>query len=585
MKRTTLSFLTESKVSHVSLLSIRRVAITLLVMLLTTASAWAQFFPPTKYYLYLNPNYPGEERLATVEVDISEPTTTYTLTSYDEPTREGYIFEGWSTSPTGKVEYKTGDPVELTGNLTLYAVWDDNPYTLTLDDNYEGGASEEILVLSYSPTYTLMQSDVPTREGHTFCGWSETPTGYIQYEANNIVKLSGNLTLYALWDDSPNLYKLTYTITSENLKQAKVSGYEVNKPTGVLDIPATAIINGTEYSVTSIGDKAFGDCYDLQSVTIPNSVTSIESNAFSRCSGLTSITVEEGNTYYDSRDNCNAIIKTKSNTLILGCKNTIIPNSVTSIGSYAFYGCSSLESITIPNSVTSIGNFAFADCGELTSVNLNSNPWFDANAFKDTPATVTMNLTASNVNEDKWTTFYSNSYNNFQADENTTVYKATVDGSSLVLTEVEDKIVNRETAVILKSSGNPVMTLTNTSSSDTNDNDLCGISGRLLRSDFMEYFSVNAIYTMGNTSAGFGFHKYTGEYVPAGKAFLPLNTSNGAKAQSLTIVFAIGATGIKSVSSDSNVQNDWFSLDGTRLSGKPSQPGIYVNGKKKIVIK
>ena len=130
------------------------------------------------------------------------------------------------------------------------------------------------------------------------------------------------------------------------------------------------------------------------------------------------------------------------------------------------------------------------------------------------------------------------------------------------------------------------MTLTNSGSSDTNGNDLRGISKRTLRSDVISNISgADAIYTMGNTSAGFGFHKYTGEYVPAQKAFLPLNTSDGAKAQSLTIVYAIGSTGINSVYSDSNVQNDWFSLDGTRLSGKPSQPGIYVNGKKKVVVK
>ena len=196
-----------------------------------------------------------------------------------------------------------------------------------------------------------------------------------------------------------------------------------------------------------------------------------------------------------------------------------------------------------------------------------------------------MNLTASPIDGDYWTTFYNNGYN-FQADENTTVYKGTVNESSLMLTEVEDKIVNRGTAVILKSTDNPVMTLTNSGSSDTNGNDLRGISKRTLRSDVISNISgADAIYTMGNTSAGFGFHRYTGEYVPAGKAFLPLNTSDGAKAQSLSIVFAIGTTGINSVSSDSNVQNDWFSLDGTRLSGKPSQPGIYVNGKKKIVIK
>ena len=115
-------------------------------------------------------------------------------------------------------------------------------------------------------------------------------------------------------------------------------------------------------SVTSIGKSAFEYCSGLTSITIPNSVISIGTYAFRSCSGLTSIVVESGNTVYDSRNNCNAIINSSNNELILGCKNTIIPNTVTSIGDYAFYGCSGLTSITIPNSVTTIGESAFHSC-------------------------------------------------------------------------------------------------------------------------------------------------------------------------------------------------------------------------------
>ena len=347
-------------------------------------------------------------------------------------------------------------------------------------------------------------------------------------------------------------------------------------------------------SVTSIGNGAFHDCSSLESVTIPNSVTSIGNGAFQN-SGITSVTIPNsvtsigGEAFAFCSNLASATIPNSVTSIGGGAfvkcsslESVTIPNSVTSIEPYTFYGCSSLESVTIPNSVTSIGDGAFADCENLTSVILNGNPRISADAFSD--ATVTMNLTASNIDGNKWTTFYNNGYN-FQADGNTTVYKATVDGSSLVLTEVEDKIVNRGTAVILKSSGNPVMTLTGSESSDTNGNDLRGISDRTLRSDVINNNGANAIYTMGNTSAGFGFHKYTGEYVPAQKAFLPLNTSNGAKAI-LTMVFADVTTGVKSVSSDNeDLQNDWYSLDGTRLNGKPSQPGIYINGRKKVVVK
>ena len=126
-------------------------------------------------------------------------------------------------------------------------------------------------------------------------------------------------------------------------------------------------------SLTSIGEAAFGGCSGLTSVTIPSSVTSIGDRAFSSCTGLTSISVDKGNVVYDSRNNCNAIIETETNTLISGCKNTIIPEDVTSIGNDAFSSCSGLTSVTLPSSVTSIGDWAFAWCGDLTSVTIPSS--------------------------------------------------------------------------------------------------------------------------------------------------------------------------------------------------------------------
>ncbi|MBR4828639.1 MAG: leucine-rich repeat protein [Muribaculaceae bacterium] len=121
-------------------------------------------------------------------------------------------------------------------------------------------------------------------------------------------------------------------------------------------------------SVTEIGWNAFSWCSGLTSVAIPESVTAIGQGAFSRCSGLKSIVVEGGNTVYDSRNDCNAIIETASNTLITGCMNTVIPSTVVAIDTEAFEGCSGLTGIDIPNSVTSIGNGAFFECSGLTSI-------------------------------------------------------------------------------------------------------------------------------------------------------------------------------------------------------------------------
>ena len=129
------------------------------------------------------------------------------------------------------------------------------------------------------------------------------------------------------------------------------------------------IVWGDAPQITSIGDYAFSG-YQGTTFTIPDSVTSIGKSAFSGCSSLQEIVVAEGNPIYHSAGNC--IIETESKTLIAGCKSSVIPDdgSVTSIGNYAFSGCSGLTSIVIPDSVTSIGSYAFSGCSGLTSITI-----------------------------------------------------------------------------------------------------------------------------------------------------------------------------------------------------------------------
>ena len=152
-------------------------------------------------------------------------------------------------------------------------------------------------------------------------------------------------------------------------------------------------------TLTTIGNDAFAGCNGLTSFTLPKSVVSYGDGsegglgALKDCHNLTSIQVEDGNPNYDSRNDCNAIIETATNTLVSGCQTTVIPNTVTILGNQAFRGASlsdfvipdwithigerafwdsSLSSVKIPGSVASIGRFAFTWCNNLTTVTIEN---------------------------------------------------------------------------------------------------------------------------------------------------------------------------------------------------------------------
>lgn len=153
-------------------------------------------------------------------------------------------------------------------------------------------------------------------------------------------------------------------------------------------IPSVVSYNGHNYKVVRISAKAFWSASDLESIEIPNSVTwigsqaissceklrsvkisssvkTIESNNLEYCPNLEEIWVDPENTVYDSRDSCNALIKTSTNELLVGSSTSFIPSTVVSIADKAFYNISGLETITIPSSVSSVGYFAFAFCMNL----------------------------------------------------------------------------------------------------------------------------------------------------------------------------------------------------------------------------
>ena len=126
-------------------------------------------------------------------------------------------------------------------------------------------------------------------------------------------------------------------------------------------------------SVRCLGNHSFISCTGLTSAFIPKNVTTIGIAPFDRCEGLENIVVEEGNPKYDSRNNCNAVIEKETGTLLSGCKNTIIPNDISTIGEAAFSQCNGLSTITIPDNITAIKPFAFVSCENLTSIVLPPN--------------------------------------------------------------------------------------------------------------------------------------------------------------------------------------------------------------------
>ena len=188
-----------------------------------------------------------------------------------------------------------------------------------------------------------------------------------------------------------------YNITNATAKTVEVtckgsdSNEYLNEYSGEVTIPATVTYNGITYSVTSIGDYAFYACEDLQTVLLPNSIESIKRGAFSHtgissitipasvtgaidydmfymCSSLNEIVVDENNKVYDSREGCNAIVKTANNEIIVGSNNSTIPAGIVSIGERAFDSRIGLEELILPSGFKTIGESAFRACSGLKKV-------------------------------------------------------------------------------------------------------------------------------------------------------------------------------------------------------------------------
>ncbi len=269
------------------------------------------------------------------------------------------------------------------------------PYTVELSDTIEDAFSHyhyTTVTIPSTVTYNGISYSVTRIRKYAFGDCSEL----ISITIPNSVTSIGDHAFYGSGISSitiPNsvasIEKSTFAdcanLTSINMEGVRTIGNRAFAE-------CTALTSVTiPNSVTSIGNNAFAECTALTSVTIPNSVTSIGNAVddeyvfyesqypFDDCISLSSIVVEEGNPNYDSRDNCNAIIETATNKLVQGCRNSTIPEGVTSIEDCAFTNCVGLHSITIPSSVTSIGDYAFGGCSSLSSIVVEKgNPKYDS---------------------------------------------------------------------------------------------------------------------------------------------------------------------------------------------------------------
>ena len=389
---------------------------------------------------------------------------------------------------------------------------------------------------------------------------------------------------------------VTWTLTSDGVMTISGTGAMANFDPALSDgnkAVITSIVIGE--GVTTIADHAFEECENVESVSIPASVTSIGGSAFSQAgtSATTmTVTIAAGSNL--------ATIGGDAFSFCSSLETITIPSSVTTIGMRAFVmsGLTSvtladglkvidgsafkmcpMTTITIPASVTSIGESAFFKCSNLATITLNSNPFIRENAFADIAAgaAVTMNLTANAAGDAKWATFYNKLYS-FEADENTQVFKAELSGSTITLHEVDNKIVDAGTAVVLKSSGNPVMTLTTEASSNTDSNSLEGVSNAEGTT------SDGTMYVLNYKAAtGVGLYKLTsGKKLGVGKAYL---TYSGSGAPGF-FGFGDDATSIKSLTPDPSPNgegSEYYDLQGRRVA-QPTK-GLYIVNGKKVVIK
>ena len=372
-------------------------------------------------------------------------------------------------------------------------------------------------------------------------------------------------------------------------------------------------------SVTSIADAAFYNCSSLTSITIGNSVTSIGRSAFQNCSSLTSVNITDLSawcnisfSYIDSNPLIYAHHLYKNGKKIT---NLDIPNNVTSIGDFAFFGCSGLTSVTIPNSVTSIGNYTFNGCSSLTSVTVDwYTPLEIGDYFNVFPDSYNHNVTlyvpkgtkALYEAADVWKyfgniaeigeitigdngigTYCSTQALDFSGTDEIKAYIVSAFKPStgeVTLTRITDVPAN--TGIVVKGAAG-TYSIPMGPGETIVSNMLRGVTTNTVLNK-VEGDYTNYVLAKKNGNLGF-YAVVDGSTLSAGKAYLPLPTASlPSSARSIKLIFEDdGTTGVSDASRLNDkgemINDHIYDLQGRRVE-KPTR-GFYIVNGRKVVIK
>lgn len=563
-----------------------------------------------------------------------------------DPTDNGYVFVGWYMDAACTTPYDFEEPLNISlnyiffnenrFNLTLYARWAKENCTVMFIAN--GGTGTMDAVTQEGGTEFVIPSCGFSFDGyHPYVGWATSALGEVVYHPGDKITLTDDLTLYAKWSYPQTAFTLNglkYESNSQISPTISLIGYDGSNPTGDLVIPGSVTYRGTEYTVTTIGDGVFWGCTGLTSVTIGDGVTTIGYDAFWGCTGLKSVTIP-GSV---------ETIGDRAFWRCTGLTSVTIPSSVTTIGDCAFWSCTGLTSVTIfAPSLTKYGDISFNSNAEGRKIYVPSGSvgTYEAGwsgypyAIEPLDYIIDEGKDVSNLNMSNGTGKNVALKRSFAKGKKQTVCLpyapkelltygkvwafTGINGDKAEMTEITDESMLQANTPYIFEASNDLLNITfpGVDISIGNDPETAPSgAGFTFHGTYAEkIWEATSDEVVKGTIYGFMMKdndgQTAGQFVKARRRTVLrpfscyLEYSGGSltgtasaargKAQeplpdAIDIVWLTAgdvgsATGIKEVKSEKSGVEGWFSLDGRRLSGKPTATGIYIHEGKKVVVK